>query len=143
MMNLYKTVELIKKIISKIPNAGTIFDNDIYQLNQIQNVKYPSYCITQQTHTQNLNDEKMAFHFYIFYVDRLTDDDSNRLEIQSTAINCLKKVVDTLEENGSWIENATYTTFNERFNDRCSGAYVEFSVVYDANDCGLDYQIVL
>ena len=142
-MNLYKTVELIETIIKKIPNSGTIYQNDIYQLNQYQDVKYPAYCITQQTHTQDLTNEKMSFHFYVFYVDRLTSDGKNRLEIQSTAINCLKKIVDTLEENGAWIENATYTTFNERFNDVCAGAFVEFTVSYDAMDCGLDYQIVL
>lgn len=141
MISLYKIVDNLKNIINKIPNVGTIIVNDIYELNTMQNVKYPAYAITQQDHIQNISDETITFHFIIFYADRLTSNGSNKLLIQSTAINNLKKIVDTMDESGATIDIATYTTFKEKFNDVCAGAYVDVSFTYDANDCGNDVQI--
>lgn len=135
MKNLKDTINLIVKIIKAVPNAGTVFLNDIYQLNQMQTVNYPAYCLTQQPHIQT--EDTMSFNFTLLYVDRLLDDCSNRIDVQSTAISVLKQIIDTLATQNVLVNsNVNYTTFNERFNDNCAGAFVDISVIYNADECG-------
>jgi len=142
MKNLKDSINLLEKIIKAVPNAGTVFLNDIYQLNQMQEVNYPAYCITQQQHTQT--DDIMSFNFTLFYVDRLKDDETNRIDVQSTAISVLKQIIDTLPTQNVLVNSdVTYTTFNERFNDKCAGAYANISIMYNADECGVPLELNL
>lgn len=142
MKNLKDTINLLVKIIEAVPNAGQVFLNDIYQLNKMQTVKYPAYCITQQPHTQT--EDTMSFNFTLLYVARLNDAGTNRIDVQSTAISVLKQIIDTLKEQQVLTNsNVIYTTFNERFNDNCAGAFVDISVIYNADECGEPLELKL
>lgn len=80
----------------------------------------------------------MIYNFNIFYVDRLLEDKSNQLDIQSAAIDSLREVVMNVSNDFIECKSATFTTFNERFNDSCAGAYVSVSFVVDMLDCEVE-----
>lgn len=143
-MNLYNITNLIKQLASQIPNVGTIDVGDVYQINAKQDIVYPSIAITQRPHTISHNDEMTTYNFYIFYIDRLTSDDTNRMDVQNAAIEALHSLSDALNDYDVEVVNvSTVHTFNERFNDSCSGAYFELSVTVYNEACGeLDLKFV-
>lgn len=57
--------------------------------------------------------------------DRLTDDRSNLLEVQSLSKTILEQI---LAECFDSLDSTTYTFWTEKFNDLCAGCYVTFSV---------------
>lgn len=143
-MNLYNITNLIKQLASQIPNVGTIEVGDVYQINAKQDIVYPSIAITQRPHTISHNDEMTTYNFYIFYIDRLTSDDSNRMDVQNAAIEALHSLSDALNDYDVEVANvSTVHTFNERFNSMCSGGYIELSVQTYNEACGeLDLKFV-
>lgn len=143
-MNLYNITNLIKQLASQIPNVGTIEVGDVYQINAKQDIVYPSIAITQRPHTISHNDEMTTYNFYIFYIDRLTSDDSNRMDVQNAAIEALHSLSDALNDYDVEVVNvSTVHTFNERFNSMCSGGYIELSVQTYNEACGeLDLKFV-
>lgn len=143
-MNLYNTTRIITSLASQIPNIGTIEVGDVYKINAKQDVVYPSIAITQRPHTISHDDEMITYNFYVFYIDRLTSDDSNRMDIQNAAIEALHSLADGLNSYDLEIVNTSVVhTFNERFNDVCSGAYIELSIQTYNDTCNdLDMQFV-
>ena len=129
-MTLLETIKLIEYIASKQPNINSIVESgDIYDLSKEEyEQKYSAFCVTQNTH--NINIDFSTYSFTLFYVDRLTLDKSNKLEIHSTAVeffqNFLKTIMDKIPELN--VTNGEVTTFMERFSAECAGAYMRFDV---------------
>lgn len=134
-MSLYSTVNKILSIARKQPDVFEAGEGDIYEaLNGRMNVAYPLVWITQQMHPQDMavNSDCTTYSFSIFYVDRLTSDKSNRLQIQSHAIEVLQNIEKELELETE-IPSKNYVTFTERFESLCAGAYIELTI-YDFDD---------
>lgn len=125
-MSLFSTVENIKNKAKAQPNVGLVYEGDIYDLNEKQNISYPAVVATQATHAES--GDFRAYGFNLFYVDRLTADKSNRLEIQSTAIEALSNIAKALEDEGYEISELRYHSFDERFDAECAGVYVEITI---------------
>lgn len=105
--------------------------NDVFRLNQKPDAKYGVFAWLQQQHTTDLDSSFFNFSFTFFYVDRLKDDKSNEIEIQSTGISTLNNIVRALEEYDIVAESSvTFQVFNQRFADLCAGVFcnVSFSV---------------
>lgn len=138
MITLNTIIHLIKDKCKEIPNVGTIVLNDIYELNALQNVEYSTFCITQQKHSFDINTRMMHYNFIIFYVDRLTEDKKDEIDVQSMGVQLLKYLVEDIEETTmiGIPSNYMFTTFTEKFQSLCAGAYVEvtFEVPEDCDE---------
>ena len=125
-MNYFNLIEDIKR--TSLQFAEEFYEGDVYEFLNSGNHKYPSIILTTQnvSTTDNIN----SISGTLFCVDRLTDDSSNRLEIQSNAFNKLQRIISALEENTINLQSNTYTPFTEKFADLCGGMFVEFSFQY-------------
>ena len=124
-MNLYNAIEILKKISLQQPNIRTAFEGSIYDnLNGNNEIKYGVFGITQGNHTQD--DNFAYYNFNLFYVDRLTDDESNRVQIQSIGQQSLSNIITLFCDNydAEFTQTITYYPFTQRFKDECAGGYI-------------------
>lgn len=139
-MTLKYIVDTIKSIALLQPNVRTATEGDVYDvLNGNPNVKYGVIHITQSSHKQQNNQD--IYGFNLFYIDRLLDDNSNKLDIQSIGKELISNILMTLDETfDTEISNITYQPFTERFNDLCAGVYVSVNIaVFRESSCAEQY----
>ena len=145
-MSLYSTTNKILSLCREEPNIFEAAEGSIYDyLNGRMDVAYPVMVLTQQQHLQDMSisTDFDTWTFQLFYVDRLTSDKSNRLQVQSTGLQSIRNVLNKLKQETDILSN-TYTTFTERFESLCAGAYAEFSMLDLAdNACLLTYDTIL
>lgn len=141
-MTYKEIIKIIKNISLALPDVESFYTGDVYEINKDQSVKYGSVVLTNQEHSfDNVNDQ-FQYNFVLFYIDRLTDDENNRIDVQTAGINALTTIVKTIEDYGCIIDNVRYNVFKERFNDWCSGVYGTFSIQVDDNDCVEEFEII-
>ena len=141
-MKYKEIIKIIKNISLALPDVESFYTGDVYEINKDQSVKYGSVVLTNQEHSfDNVNDQ-FNYNFVLFYIDRLTDDENNRIDVQTAGINALTTIVKTIEDYGCIIDNVRYNVFKERFNDWCSGVYGTFSIQVDDNDCVEEFEII-
>lgn len=139
-MTLYDIITKIEQIALTIPNVQEFNEGDIYQLNQSPTRRYKSIVLSQQTHTEDLDNNTITYGFNIFEVDRLEVGGQNKLQIQSTALSDLHTLFKKLaDEDVLNIDQIQYNTFEHRFNDMTSGAYASVQITTNVNDCS-DYE---
>lgn len=129
-MTLIEVVNLLNWVAQNQPNVnGIVKSGDVFDLNKEEyQQKYAAFCVQQNTHS--ISEDFTTFSFTLFYVDRLTLDKSNKLEIQSTACEFFQNLIKTIMqkfENLNWT-NGDVTTFTERFSAECAGAYMTCSI---------------
>ena len=143
MFNLITLVKAIEKIGKAMPNCNTTVLSNIYQLNELPDIKYSVFCITQEQHRQD--DEYFYFNFVLYYVDRLLNDKSNQLEIQSTGIQFLSTVLGKIEDLGLILNTdwqTTYQSFTQRFADECAGVFARVQIQVPI-DCSVPYDVLV
>lgn len=128
-MKLYELTKRIEQIASEYPNVNYIEESgDIYNLNAHNDVKYTAFCALPQglNITDNLDGTQTANYSYtLFYVDRLMNDNLNKLAIFSNGDEFFKYLLERLyDELDITYTNYSSTNFTERFNDECAGVYV-------------------
>jgi len=133
-MTLTDTIRMIEAAAHGQPPVKSIVRNDIFRLNSLPDAKYAVFGWTQGTHSANADSSFYTYRFTFFYIDRLTEDRSNELEIQSVGIQVLDNILRLLEENdavpvGDW----QFTTFNQRFLDECAGVFVSVGIEVPVN----------
>lgn len=134
-MNLYEITKNIEKLASA-EHVSSIYEGDIYDLNKQQDIRYPVFVITQQSHAGSTND-KIKIGYNLFFVDRLLEDKSNQLEIQDWAIRATENVIEgiTAANLGYVSDNYTINTFTERFDSLCAGAVCQMQVNVSVDNC--------
>ena len=133
-MTLLDIVKELENIAKKQPNINYVGNGDIYALSTLPNVNYGVFYVTQSNHTQNEN--TINYTLTLFYVDRLMNDNSNRLQIQSNGITTLTNIINIFSMKNDDVEiqyNIPYTTFIQRFADDCSGVYCNVTITADNN----------
>lgn len=127
-MRLIECINELCKLAKEQPAVKTIVHNDIYRLNSNPAVDYGVFAYTQGTHRED-SEGFVRYEFTLFYVDRLTDDKSNEIEVQSTALDVLGNIIRGFENRylGGAFETVNYVTFTERFSDECAGAFATVS----------------
>lgn len=144
MFNVITLVNSIKKIGQAIPNINTVVLSDIFELNSKPDVDYSVFAIIQDTHRQD--DDFFYFNFVLYYVDRLLNDKSNQLEIQSHGIQLLSTVISKIEELGLIVNHdvvqTTYQTFTQRFSDECAGVFARVEIMVPV-DCQIPYDVLV
>ena len=126
-MTLAALVQKIEAIAAAQPSVEMIVPNDVFLLNSRPDAKYGVFAWTQGQHSGSLDAYATGFSFTFFYVDRLTADESNRLEIQSVGVETLTNILRALGrelEMDAW----TFTTFNQKFADLCAGVYAQVTI---------------
>lgn len=130
-MRLIEITEALKHIALAQPSIRTVVPNDVYRLNTLPDVQYGVFSFVQGNHRSD-NENFMHYYFTLFYVDRLTENKGNEIEVQSTGIDTLMNIIRGMEEKYTNREHqtVTFTTFTERFSDECAGAFatVDFMV---------------
>lgn len=122
-MTLLQTIQAIEAAAKQQTAVNMIVRNDIFRLNTFADARYGVFAWTQGQHT--ITDGMQAFEFVFFYVDRLTADKSNEIEIQSVGVQTIGNVIRLLEEwdiplaDGSW----SAQVFSQRFLDECAGVF--------------------
>ena len=143
MFNLVTLVNALQKIGSAFPSVNTVVLSDIYKLNDNPSIDYSVFAIVQDQHRQT--DDYFYFNFYLYYVDRLLNDKSNQLEIQSHGINLLSTVISKVEELGLIINTEnyrTYQSFNQRFSDECAGVFARVEIQVPV-DCTTPFDVLV
>lgn len=135
MTNLKVLFGKIKQLSQSIdPNIEFVVYGDVYELNHIQNVTYPAVVVTVGQHTSNLDNYNFNYRLNIFYVDRLTDDKANKIDVHAHAITFINSLLKALDDEYIISDYEIYN-FNERFNDVCAGAYVSCRIQMPISEC--------
>ena len=120
-MTLSQLINIMEGVARQQPSINMIVQNDVYRINSAPSLKYGVFAWTQGQHSGSVNG-MMTYNFTIFYVDRLTEDQSNQIEIQSVGCETLGNILKTLsEEYDIEVDNYTMQTFNQKFTDECAG----------------------
>ena len=135
MTNLKVLFGKIKQLSQSIdPNIEFVVYGDVYELNHIQNVTYPAVVVTVGQHTSNLDNYNFNYRLNIFYVDRLTDDKENKIDVHANSIAFINSLLKALDDEYI-ISDYEIFNFNERFNDVCAGAYVGCRIQMPISEC--------
>ena len=117
---------MFKQVIEKLTELGkelgikTVFVQDIYQINNNPDISYPVLVIESDETRETL--DLWQYRFRLTYVDILAEDQSNLIDIQSTGMELLSKLLRDIPDNWN-LTSSSYRTFLQRFNDECSGEY--------------------
>jgi hypothetical protein len=122
-MTLIETIQSIELVAANQPTIASIVRNDVFRLNSFPDAKYSVFAWLQGEHRTALDSDLLQYSFTFFYVDRLTFDKGNEVEIQSVGIETLENILRTLEAYGIVAGEHTFRTFNQRFADECAGVY--------------------
>lgn len=127
-MTLLETIHLIEVIAANQPAVNMIVQNDIFRLNAKPDARYGAFGWTQGQHSASIDGNFMTFQFTFFYIDRLTADKSNQIEVQSVGIQTLDNILRALNDRGVYVDGYTFQPFNQRFMDECAGVFCTVSL---------------
>lgn len=139
-MKLKDLVNLIINTAKTQPCINTALEGDVYQLNERKDVKYGAFVLTLGDVVKS--EDWRTCNFTMFYVDRRTEDESNRLDVQTTALDCLGNIATTLENFDLELQSVSYHPFTNRFESECAGAYAELAVAISNEECADIYDII-
>lgn len=127
-MNLLEVIRSIERVAASQPTIHSIVRNDVFRLNSLPDAKYGVFAWLQGEHRTDELSSLFYYSFTFFYVDRLTFDKGNEVEIQSVGIETLENILTTLEAAGLMAGEHTFRTFNQRFSDECAGVYCQLTL---------------
>lgn len=135
-MNLQNTLEYIASVAQNHPLINSSYVGSIYDLNSNTNTKYAVFAVEDIDVTKQNN--SLLYNCYLYVVDRVMNDESNTIAVQTMAVNTLQEIINyiegysqSLEVYGSYI----ITPIRQKFSDECAGAYVQLRMV-SQNDIG-------
>ena len=133
-MTLLETIRAMEVIASEQPSVNMVVENDIFRLNARADARYGVFSFVQGEHSTSLDTNFITYAFTLFYVDRLKNDRSNQIEIQSVGIQTLDNIIRTLEDTGIYAETGySFQVFNQRFVDECAGVMCRVSLSVPLN----------
>lgn len=129
-MTLEQTIRIIEQVAKAQPAIKTIVENDIYRINSLPDVKYGVFSFLQNKHNADIDSDLMTYNFTLFYVDRLTADKGNQINVQSTGVAVLNNIIRTLADKFGILAMRGYSfqPFNQRFTDECAGVYTNVAL---------------
>ena len=133
-MTLSELIRTMEVIASKQPSINMVVENDIFRLNAKADARYGVFAFVQGEHSSAIDTNVITYAFTLFYVDRLKNDRSNQIEIQSVGIQTLDNIIRTLDEMGIYSETIySFQVFNQRFVDDCAGVMCRVSLSVPVN----------
>ena len=123
-MTLQQVIKAFEVVASQQPSVNMIVQNDIFRLNSKSDARYGVFGWTQGQHSSSADSSMFAYSFTFFYVDRLKNDVSNQIEVQSVGIQTLDNILRKLDDMGIYVSSTyNFQTFNQRFLDECAGVF--------------------
>lgn len=130
---------IMEKLINSVLGAFSP-----YELNRLTVKDYATFIICPTGNSTFDLDGRMTFSFTIYYIDRLTDDNSNDISIFSTGVEELKNIIKWLNEEEDILgvgQTSQFTNFviTEGMADKVAGTYANITVeVFENSNCFLD-----
>ena len=124
-MTLREIYTFLEDIARRLPDVRTVVENDILKINEMREVEYGVFGVTQNTHSSS--EGWMTFSLNLFWVDRLLNSSDNEVQIQSHAIEVLRQILLRAADELT-VEDVRYTPFTQRFQDLCAGAWAEVTI---------------
>lgn len=121
-MTLSQLIQTIERVASLQPSVNMIVQQDVFRINSAPSLRYGVFAWTQGQHSGSINGMQ-TYSFSLFYVDRLKEDLSNQIEIQSVGCETIGNILRALDEYDVEVSNYTIQTFNQRFTDECAGVF--------------------
>ena len=136
-MTYQEIVTAFNNISLTQPNVNQyIKSGNIYDLSSDRNAKFSVFCVTPGTHTTNLREGYTTYNLFLYFVDRLKSDESNKLVVQSTALETLKNIIRVfVSAYDVECDTVDFEVFTERFSEVCSGAYATISITSYEENC--------
>lgn len=134
-MRLADVINTLKGAALGQPAIRQVVDNDVYRLNAEPSVVYGVFGYVQGTHRSEGAD-LIRWNFTLFYIDRLTEDRANEIEVQSTGVEVLVNITRAVEAAlGMEAQDIEFTPFTERFADECAGQMARVMFVTPGEPC--------
>lgn len=136
-MTLYRLKNIIENIVNTHPHFRQFNEGSVYDINDLENINYPLFNF-HINYVQGINESNMKINVNFIYLDRLINDFSNKLLIQSDGIVYLNEVINSLDEYGIDVEAGyQFTPFTQSVNDVTAGVYVTLNlqVTNNLGDC--------
>lgn len=128
-MTLQQVIKAFEVVASQQPSVNMIVQNDIFRLNSKSNARYGVFGWTQGQHSASTDSDLFTYSFTFIYVDRLKNDRSNEIEVQSVGIQTLDNILRKLEDFDIFVSSSySFQTFNQRFLDECAGVFCNVSL---------------
>ncbi len=128
-MTLQQVIKAFEVVASQQPSVNMIVQNDIFRLNSKSDARYGVFGWTQGQHSTSADSSMFTYSFVFFYVDRLKNDRSNEIEVQSVGIQTLDNILRKLEDFDIFVSSTyNFQTFNQRFLDECAGVFCNVSL---------------
>lgn len=118
------------------PNVNTYTEGDVY-VNWHNTVTYAA--VNMGLESVSYNDSTATYNIVLYYADRLTKDDSNKLAIYDDGTHILRDIISALPDEIEYSTPISFTQFEQQFEDVLAGCYARIALTmpYDA-PCGLD-----
>lgn len=123
-MTLKEIINAIEVTAASQPCVEQIVREDVFRINSLVDRRYGIFAWLQGQHESNVATGLNRYNFTLFYVDRLTADHSNALDVQSAGCTVLDNIVRTLDNEGIPADSFTIQPFTQRFTDECAGVFV-------------------
>ena len=128
-MTLQQVIKAFEVVASQQPSVNMIVRNDIFRLNSKSDARYGVFGWTQGQHSTSADSSMFTYSFVFIYVDRLKNDRSNEIEVQSVGIQTLDNILRKLEDLDIFVSSSySFQTFNQRFLDECAGVFCNVSL---------------
>lgn len=136
-MTLQEIFNKFNEIALKQPNLHQIIrSGNIYDLNADRKANFRVFCAVQGTHQDSINEGFTTYNFFLYVVDRMTDNGDNKITAQSSAIETLRNIIRVfLNETDCDVSNVTYEVFTQSFSEVCCGAYATVGIITENNPC--------
>lgn len=128
-MTLRTIIEKLKEYAMATPNVGGVIINDVFRTNFWESAEYGVVAIIQREHS--ISENNAIYRFQLAYIDRLVENKSNEVDVQSDGIMAISNMVNRLvteievELNGE----ISFSVFNERFKDECGGVLADVAFI--------------
>lgn len=128
-MTLQQVIKAFEVVASHQPSVNMIVRNDIFRLNSKSDARYGVFGWTQGQHSASADSSMFTYSFTFIYVDRLKNDRSNEVEVQSVGIQTLDNILRQLDDLDIFVSSTyNFQTFNQRFFDECAGVFCNVSL---------------
>ena len=128
-MTLLELIKTIEIVALRQPSVKMVVENDVFRLNNKADARYGVFAFVQGLHNTSIDSSVISYTFTFFYVDRLKNDRSNQIEIQSVGIQTLDNIIRRLDDLGVYSEPGySFQVFNQRFLDECAGVFTNVTL---------------
>lgn len=137
-MTLIEITNKLKFYAQNLYVTPTVTVGSVYENMNTDELKYP--VVNYDTSSTIKRNNEIIYSFYVYYSDRLNEDGSNMLEIQSQANTALQIILKNILDSGAMTLDEFYdviiTPFKMKFADMCAGAWMQINI--HSND-SIDY----